>query len=66
MTGPWETRTQSVPDVNYTIERSTRLGDGGSGWESMYFGTALSNRESVVDTPPTNVSLRFYRASVTP
>ncbi len=57
---------QSVPDVNYTIERSTRLGDGGSGWEGMYFGTALSNRESVVDTPPTNVSLRFYRASVTP
>lgn len=51
-------------NINYIVERANGLLP--ASWQSMYFGTALSQDESVADSAAVNVSNRFYRVKVFP
>ena len=53
-------------DVNYDVESADRLAPGPVSWQSLFFGTAFSNEQTVVETVPTVVTSRFYRVKVKP
>ena len=51
-------------NINYVVERANSLVP--ASWQSMYFGTALSENESVADSSAGGTSNRFYRVKVQP
>ncbi|MBU0677141.1 MAG: hypothetical protein KJ626_03415 [Verrucomicrobia bacterium] len=56
----------SKEDINYHLERSPSMKQ--QTWQSLYFGTAISNREAVVDSGAqmNTVTSRFYRIRAKP
>ncbi len=59
----WPSKT----DVNYELQRASSLSGPTAGWQSFFFGTALSNQTStILEAVPTDTSNRFYRVKVKP
>jgi hypothetical protein len=56
----WPSKT----NINYWVQRANDL--SGTDWQSFYFGTALSNEASTVESVPPATTNRFYRVKVKP
>jgi glycosidase len=55
---------EAVPGKNYSVEATTNLVNGA--WKSIFFGTALTTLEGIIEPNVTNTPQRFYRARVLP